>query len=74
VAYVAVRGVWDEKKSQELHRYAALRLSSHKVPVDFIALDALPRNPTGKIERRLLRAREQARLAGSEVAHATRAS
>jgi acyl-CoA synthetase (AMP-forming)/AMP-acid ligase II len=53
----------------ELHQFAARRLSLHKVPVDFLALDALPRNPTGKIERRLLRVREQARAAACKVEH-----
>ena len=70
VAYVAVRGAWSEQMAQELHQYAARRLSPQKVPVDFVALDALPRNPTGKIERRLLRAREQARAAVGEVEYA----
>jgi acyl-CoA synthetase (AMP-forming)/AMP-acid ligase II len=56
--------------AQELHEYAARRLSPQKVPVDFVALDALPRNPTGKIERRLLRAREQARAALGGVEYA----
>jgi acyl-CoA synthetase (AMP-forming)/AMP-acid ligase II len=74
VAYVAVRRAWSEEVAHELHQYAAQRLSPHKVPVDFIALDALPRNPTGKIERRLLRAREQARVAISEVEQAAQAS
>jgi acyl-CoA synthetase (AMP-forming)/AMP-acid ligase II len=60
VAYVAARTPWNEKMAQNLHQYAKQRLSPHKVPVDFIAIDALPRTPTGKIERRLLRAREQA--------------
>jgi acyl-CoA synthetase (AMP-forming)/AMP-acid ligase II len=61
VAYIAVDGTWNVEKAQELHAYAAQRLSSHKVPVDFIVIDALPRTPTGKVERRLLRTREQAR-------------
>ena len=69
VAYVAVRGVWDEKMSQELRQYAARRLSPQKVPVDFMALDALPRSQTGKVERRLLRMREQARAAVHKVEH-----
>lgn len=70
VAYVAVRGAWSAQIAQELHQYAARRLSLQKVPVDFVVLDALPRNPTGKVERRLLRAREQARVAAGGVEHA----
>lgn len=65
VAYVVVQGAWNETMAQNLHHYAMQRLSSHKVPVDFIAIDALPRTATGKVERRLLRAREQARVAAS---------
>jgi acyl-CoA synthetase (AMP-forming)/AMP-acid ligase II len=60
VAYLAVREKWNAERTQELRQYAAQHLRPQKVPVDFILLDALPRNSTGKIERRLLRAREQA--------------
>jgi len=74
VAYVAVRKAWSEEIAQELHLFATQRLSLHKVPVDYIALDALPRNPTGKVERRLLRVREQARVAISAVEQAAHAS
>jgi len=70
VAYVAVQGAWSEEMAQELRQYAARRLSPHKVPVDFMALDALPRNQMGKVERRLLRMREQARTAACKVEHA----
>lgn len=65
VAYVTLQEEWNADLAQDLHQYAAQRLSPHKVPVDFVVLDTLPRNPTGKVERRLLRAREQAR--NSEV-------
>ncbi|HKF36377.1 MAG TPA: AMP-binding protein, partial [Ktedonobacteraceae bacterium] len=67
VAYVAVKGAWSAEMARELQQHTTQRLSPHKVPVDFIALDALPRSPTGKIERRLLRVREQARVAASQV-------
>jgi len=60
VAYLAVRGAWTEALARELHEFAAQRLSSQKVPIDFIVLDALPRNATGKIDRHLLRLRERA--------------
>jgi len=74
VAYVVVCGTWSEDMAQELHQYAAQRLSLHKVPVDFVALDSLPRNPTGKVERRLLRAREEARAAALKVEYVALAS
>jgi acyl-CoA synthetase (AMP-forming)/AMP-acid ligase II len=67
VAYVSVRGTWNEQMASDLRAYAAQRLSSHKVPVEIIALSTLPKNATGKIERRLLRAREQARIDGQHV-------
>ncbi|HJT56911.1 MAG TPA: long-chain fatty acid--CoA ligase, partial [Ktedonobacteraceae bacterium] len=60
VAYIAVKCAWTEELAQELHQFAAQRLSPQKVPVDIIVLDALPRNATGKLDRRLLRVREQA--------------
>ncbi|QBD78185.1 hypothetical protein EPA93_20155 [Ktedonosporobacter rubrisoli] len=71
VAYVVVKTRWSTQLAQELHQYAAQRLSQPKVPVDFIALDTLPKNPTGKLERRLLRAREQARFTAQDVASHT---
>lgn len=40
-----------------LKTYARDRLSGPKVPRDFVFLDALPRNPTGKILKRELRER-----------------
>ena len=60
VAYLTVCGNWNTQDTAELRRYAVQRLSALKVPVDFIVLDTLPKNATGKIERRLLRAREYA--------------
>lgn len=62
VAYLTVRGNWNRGDVGELRHYAAQQLSSQKVPVDFVILDALPKNATGKVERRLLRAREQERV------------
>ena len=74
VAYVTTKVAWSGEIAQELRLYAAQRLSPHKVPVDFIALDAMPRNATGKIERRLLRAREQVRFTGRDGKTNVRAS
>jgi acyl-CoA synthetase (AMP-forming)/AMP-acid ligase II len=61
VAYIVVQGDWNSEGQQELSHYVSQRLSPPKMPIDFIVLDALPKNATGKVERRLLRAREQAR-------------
>lgn len=62
VAYLTVRECWSAESAGELRGYAAANLSLQKVPVDFVIVDALPRNATGKIERRLLRMRERARF------------
>jgi acyl-CoA synthetase (AMP-forming)/AMP-acid ligase II len=59
VAYVATHEPWNSALKSDLQHFAAQHLSAYKVPVDFIPLDALPRNHTGKIERHLLRTREQ---------------
>jgi acyl-CoA synthetase (AMP-forming)/AMP-acid ligase II len=58
VAYIVVNGPWSPELAQRLHEYAAQKLSAHKVPVDFIAVDALPKNALGKVERRLLKERD----------------
>jgi acyl-CoA synthetase (AMP-forming)/AMP-acid ligase II len=62
VAYLTVRANWDNESPEQLHQYIIQHLSTPKIPVDLIILDELPRNATGKIDRRLLRAREQARF------------
>jgi len=60
VAYLTVRSDWRTENAEQLRHYVTQRLSPAKVPVELIILDELPRNTTGKIDRRLLRAREQA--------------
>jgi acyl-CoA synthetase (AMP-forming)/AMP-acid ligase II len=66
VAYLVVQNTWNETLAQEIRQYAMQRLSAYKVPVDFIPLDVLPRTTNGKIERKLLRVREQANAAREE--------
>jgi acyl-CoA synthetase (AMP-forming)/AMP-acid ligase II len=61
VAYIVVQEEWNPTSRQALFQYVSQHLSPPKTPIDFIVLDALPKNATGKVERRLLRAREQAR-------------
>jgi len=41
----------------ELKLWTRARLAGPKVPRDFVFLDALPRNPTGKVLKRELRER-----------------
>ncbi len=52
--------------AQRLREYAAQRLSAHKVPVDFIAVDSLPKNALGKVEHRLLQERHALSSVGAE--------
>ena len=40
---------------EELRAHCRARLSGPKVPRDFVFLDALPKNPTGKTLKRELR-------------------
>ena len=58
VAYIVVNGLWSPELAQRLREYAAQRLSAHKVPVDFIAVDSLPKNALGKVAHRLLQERD----------------
>jgi acyl-CoA synthetase (AMP-forming)/AMP-acid ligase II len=58
VAYIVVNGLWSPELAQRLREYAAQRLSAHKVPVDFIVVDALPKNALGKVAHRLLQERD----------------
>lgn len=69
VAYLVVQEHWTATDRQALLQYVSQRLSPPKTPVDFIVLDALPKNATGKVERRLLRAREQARARRNGSSH-----
>jgi acyl-CoA synthetase (AMP-forming)/AMP-acid ligase II len=66
VAYIVVNGPWSPESAQRLHEYAAQKLSAHKVPVDFIAVDALPKTVLGKVERRLLQERDARSSSGAD--------
>jgi len=61
VAYIVVNGPWSPELAQRLREYAAQKLSAHKVPVDFISVDALPKNALGKVAHRLLQKRDAQR-------------
>jgi fatty-acyl-CoA synthase len=39
---------------EELRRFGRERLAAFKVPRSFVALDALPRNPGGKVQKHRL--------------------
>src|SRR5579875_2738215 len=61
VAYLTILGSWIAGLAAQIRAHLTRLLSPPKVPVELIVLDELPRNATGKLDRRLLRAREQAR-------------
>jgi acyl-CoA synthetase (AMP-forming)/AMP-acid ligase II len=64
IAYVVPAGAWDAHLEQDLRALCLRRLSPHKVPTAFVALDALPRNRTGKIIRQLLGKEQELLVAG----------
>jgi len=57
VAYVVVRG-GEQVSEDELAAFCAERLAKFKTPKGFRFLDALPRNPSGKVLKRVLRDQE----------------
>ena len=67
VAYIVANGPWSPELAQRLYEYAAQRLSAHKVPVDFIAVDSLPKNALGKVAHRLLQERDARFSVGEAV-------
>jgi acyl-CoA synthetase (AMP-forming)/AMP-acid ligase II len=56
VAAFVVARAGQKVDSAELHAFCAARLASFKCPKDYCFIDALPRNPLGKILRKELRA------------------
>ncbi|HZS77378.1 MAG TPA: AMP-binding protein [Ktedonobacteraceae bacterium] len=55
-AFVVAHAGWSEAEVVEsLREFATQNLSSYKVPAEIVVVDALPKNGTGKVERRLLR-------------------
>lgn len=61
VAYLTTRAELDARSLEDLRSYLTRQLSPPKIPVDLLILDELPRNRAGKIDRHLLRMREQNR-------------
>ena len=57
VAYVVV-GKGQCPLKEELIQFAGARLAAFKTPVDIVFRDSLPKNATGKLDRRLLREAE----------------
>ena len=59
VAYVVASSVGEVS---ELRDFLAMRLPEHMVPSTFVALEALPLSPSGKLDRRALPAPERSTL------------
>ncbi|MET7289767.1 long-chain-fatty-acid--CoA ligase [Streptomyces sp. NPDC005573] len=51
---------------RELMRYLRGRIADYKIPGGYVFLDSLPRNPTGKVLRRVLRDRYAGEPAGQQ--------
>ncbi len=60
VAYV-IGGGTTAPAAEDLRRFLRDRLPDHMVPTSFVALDAFPLTPNGKVDRKALRAWEPAR-------------
>jgi acyl-CoA synthetase (AMP-forming)/AMP-acid ligase II len=61
VAYVALRSA---ARPREILEWLAGRVAPYKRPVEVVVVDEVPRNPTGKLLRRVLVERERDRAAG----------
>ena len=59
-AFVALNSgfEWDDKLKREIMRFAREKLSAGVAPRDISYVDSLPKTRSGKIMRRLLKARE----------------
>jgi acetyl-CoA synthetase len=69
-AFVVVRSdaTANDALAEELQRFIKRQLSAHAFPRDVIFLDALPKTPSGKIQRFLLRQQLSAASLGQRVA------
>jgi acyl-CoA synthetase (AMP-forming)/AMP-acid ligase II len=61
VAYVALRA---PVRQAEILEWLAGRVAPYKRPIEVVVVDEVPRNPTGKLLRRVLVERERERVAG----------
>jgi long-chain acyl-CoA synthetase len=64
-AYVTLREGAARPTSQDLIRFARARIG-YKAPEEIVVLDAMPLNPTGKVDRVALKRMAEARLAGQQ--------
>src|SRR5262249_23581 len=72
VAYVVSKN--GDLQSADLRNYLKQRLPEYMVPSGFVVMDALPRTPNGKVDRRALPTGHETRADNSEVYLAPRSS
>jgi amino acid adenylation domain-containing protein len=65
IGYVVADGAMPDPA--ELRRFALERLPDHLIPTAFVALDALPLTPSGKVDRRALLAQAPATIDGGRA-------
>lgn len=66
-AYVVLRAGYANQSAEELMVWVNTRLSTYKHVREIVYIDAIPRNPSGKILRRVLKEQEQQRLTDQDM-------
>ncbi|KAF2120040.1 amp dependent CoA ligase [Lophiotrema nucula] len=65
-AYV-VRHCDSHMTKEDIKRFAGVELARYKIPEEIVFIDSIPRNPTGKILRRLLREQPSGDVENSKI-------